>query len=201
MYTRSTMKQGAVAITATVLALVSVLMLTGAAASDPSGAMFNEEGQLIRPENYRQWVCVGTPVTPHDMNGGNAAFPEFHMVYIDPASYKAYKKTGVFPEGTTLVKELISVGAKNAISGNGYFMGDYIAMVVAVKSAKHFPDEPGHWAYFHFGKHPDLAATAEAQATASCNACHQSSAQEDWVFTQFYPVLRAAKPAMHEPSK
>ncbi|MGI9534800.1 MAG: cytochrome P460 family protein, partial [Thermodesulfobacteriota bacterium] len=26
-------------------------------------------------------------------------------------------------------------------------------------------------------------------------ACHQAAAADDWVFTQYYPVLRAAKPA------
>mgnify|MGYP007132382116 CR=1 FL=1 len=37
------------------------------------------DGQLDRPANYREWVYVGTPVTPNDMNDGKAAFPEhFH---------------------------------------------------------------------------------------------------------------------------
>lgn len=178
---------------ATLGVAAAAVVLTGAGASEP-GAVFNNKGELIRPKDYREWVFVGTSVTPHDMNGGNAAFPEFHIVYMDRASYKAYQKTGVFPEGTTLVKELVSIGAKKAVSGNGYFMGDYNAVVVAVKSAKHFPNEPGNWAYFGFGDHPNLAETAAAQPTASCNACHQASANEDWVFTDYWPVLRAAKP-------
>lgn len=35
---------------------------------------------------------------------------------------------------------------------------------------------------------------AAPQTTEGCNVCHQQNAAEDWVFTQFYPVLRAAKP-------
>jgi hypothetical protein len=32
-------------------------------------------------------------------------------------------------------------------------------------------------------------------ATAACNQCHQANAeQDDWVFSQVYPVLRAAAP-------
>ena len=32
-------------------------------------------------------------------------------------------------------------------------------------------------------------------ATAACNQCHQDNAQkDDWVFSQDYPVLRAAAP-------
>jgi len=57
------------------------------------------------------------------MNNGKAAFPEFHNVYIDPMSYDHYKKTGIWREGTILMKELVSVGGKAAVSGNGYFMG------------------------------------------------------------------------------
>ena len=51
-----------------------------------SVAKFNSGGSLLRPEGYREWVFVGTPLTPNDMNGGMAPFPEFHAVYIDPGS-------------------------------------------------------------------------------------------------------------------
>ena len=38
-------------------------------------AFMINEGELQRPTGYREWVYVGTPVTPNDMNGGKAAFP------------------------------------------------------------------------------------------------------------------------------
>ena len=31
-----------------------------------------DDGALVRPEGYREWVYVGTPVTPNDMNDGKA---------------------------------------------------------------------------------------------------------------------------------
>jgi len=46
-----------------------------------------EDGELQRPTGFREWVYIGTPVTPNDMNDGKAAFPEFHNVYIDPDSW------------------------------------------------------------------------------------------------------------------
>jgi len=156
-------------------------------------AKFAEDGQLLRPEGYREWVYVGTPLTPNDMNNGKAAFPEFHNVYINPKAYKVWKESGVFPEGTILVKELVSVGSKAAVSGAGYFMGDFIGLEATVKSKKHFPGEPNNWAYFSFGKLPNLSAQAKAQATTDCASCHKASAADDMVFTQYYPVLRAAK--------
>lgn len=155
-------------------------------------AKFNEAGELMRPTGYRQWIYVGTPVTPNDMNDGKAAFPEFHNVYIDPASYEEYSKSGKFRDGTILVKELVSVGSKKASSGNGYFMGEFIGLEATVKNSKRFKDEPGNWAYFSF-TNPKGAKTAKAFPASACNACHEGTAAEDWVFTQFYPVLRAAK--------
>lgn len=158
---------------------------------------FDQQGALLRPEadQFREWVIVGTPLTPNDMNDGKAAFPEFHHVYIDPVSWNHYKKTGEFRDGTVLIKELISVGSKKAASGNGYFMGDFIGLEVAVKDSKRFPKEPGNWAYFTFttGHGKPLKEKVMAAATTACNACHQENAAQDWVFTQYYPVLRATQ--------
>lgn len=163
-----------------------------------AGEFFDfEGGELKRPTGYREWVYVGTPVTPNDLNDGKAAFPEFHNVYIDPRSWEHWKETGKFRDGTILIKELVSVGATAAVSGKGYFEGDFLGLEATIKSARHFPDEPGNWAYFSFSSkdHQTLAETAEPFPTASCNACHQASAAEDWVFTQYYPVLRAGQGA------
>jgi hypothetical protein len=161
------------------------------------GVKFDKEGALLRPEadDFRGWRIVGTPLTPNDMNDGKAAFPEFHNVYIDPASWKHYKKTGEFRDGTVLIKELISVGSKKAASGNGYFMGEFIGLEVAMKDSKRFPKEPGYWAYFTFttGQGKPLKEKVIAAPTSSCNVCHQGNAAQDWVFIQYYPVLRAAK--------
>lgn len=179
---------------------------------EDSVAKFDADGNLLRPVGYREWVFVGTPLTPNELNNGMAPFPEFHAVYIDPVSWAHYKKTGKFRDGTVLIKELISVGSKAATSGAGYFMGDYLGLEAAVKSAEHFPDEPGNWAYHSFttpGSPMEgdeirkkmhagapLKDKAKAFPTAICASCHVASAAEDMVFTQFYPVLRAAKAAL-----
>ncbi len=154
-----------------------------------------KNGELERPTGYREWVYVGTPVTPNDLNNGKAAFPEFHNVYIDPQSWAHWKKTGEFREGTILIKELVAVGSKAAVSGNGYFQGDFLGLEATIKSARHFPDEPGNWAYFSFSTpdHKSLSTSAKAFPAASCNACHAAAAADDFVFTQYYPVLRAGK--------
>ena len=82
---------------------------------------FNDDGELIRPDiSYREWVYIGTPLTPNDLNPPEAPFPEGHNVYIHPDDFDHWKRTGTFRNGTVIVKELVSVGTKQAVSGNGH---------------------------------------------------------------------------------
>ena len=89
---------------------------------------FTADGKLKQPVGYRKWVYVGEVITPNDMNGGEATFPEFHSVYMDPESFAEYEKTGKYRDGTVLIKELSSVGSKKAPSGNGYFQGEFTGL-------------------------------------------------------------------------
>ena len=135
--------------------------LAGAAAP-PGGTTaaveFTPDGKMKRPEGYREWIYIGTPLTPNDMNGGDAPFPEFHAVYIDRESFAHFKKTGEFRDGTVLAKDLVSFGSKEPPSGKGYFEGDFNGMDVSIKDSERFKDEPGNWAYFTFGHKPPLKA-------------------------------------------
>src|SRR5262245_29706175 len=108
-----------------VVAVIAALSyaLTGvevprAAAEDKKAAPveFTADGKLKQPVGYRKWVYVGEVITPNDMNDGEASFPEFHSVYMDPESFAHYEKTGKYRDGTVLIKELSSVGSKKAPS-------------------------------------------------------------------------------------
>lgn len=203
---RSTFRSATLFTALAVMAVVSVAVLISskslhrAEAAPPertvaanSPLKFTDEGRLVQPRGYRRWVYVGAPLTPNDMNAGKAAFPEFHSVYINPEALDEYEKTGRFPDGTVLVKELIGVGSKAATSGKGYFMGDFQGLEVAVKDKTRFKDEPGNWAYFSFGHEYPLKEKVGPQPVANCSTCHGASAAQDFVFTQYYPVLRDAK--------
>src|SRR5260370_18999702 len=100
------------------------------------------------------------------MNGGEARFPEFHAVYIDPESFAHYEKTGEFRDGTVLVKELSSVGSKEAPSGKGYFMGEFSGLEAAIKDSKRFKAQPGSCAYFSFPHNYPLKAEVSKHSVA-----------------------------------
>ncbi len=192
-------------------ALVAFALVMGGAgptvAQDGSySPEFTSDKKLKVPEGkiWREWPYVGSLVTPNALNDGQAPFPEHHIIYIDPVSWEEYKKTGEFREGTVIAKELTRVrapdganedGSTDEVSGTGYFMGEYSGLEITIKSRELYPDEPGNWVYYTFGHQPEpYNATAELQPAEACNACHEASAAEDFVFTQYYPVLRAAKP-------
>ncbi len=186
--------------------LVLFTLIFGITACDVENELpkptFNEKGELIRPDvSYREWVYVGTPLTPNSLNPPEAPFPEFHNVYIHPSDFKHWQKTGTFADGTVMIKELVLVGATQAVSGKGFFMNGFTGLEATIKDSKRFKDEPGHWAYFSFGHTYPLADTAQAFPTAACNTCHEVSAADDFVFTQFYPVLIAAKGSTGEMAK
>src|SRR5215471_18884143 len=93
-----------------------------------SAAVFTSDGKLQIPTGFRRWVFVGAPLTPNGLNGGKANFPEFHNVYIQAQNVEAYMKTGQFPEGTVIVKELTRLlnptfpdGSRTEPSGRGFF--------------------------------------------------------------------------------
>lgn len=184
-----------------IVALVAVFVVSSGMAkmmnnSDDSlvvaGPKFNQEGQLIKDDGWREWVFIGTPLTPNSLNDGKAAFPEFHNVYIEPSAYRHFVDSGEFPNGTMIAKELVSVGETAAVSGNGFFQGDFQGLEFAVKDTERYADQPGGWSYFSFGHALPYQDAATAFPTEACAACHQAAADFDMVFTQYYPVLRAA---------
>ncbi len=175
--------------------VVVTAMISGARAVERvPGPQYDNQGQLKRTDGWRQWVFIGAPLTPNALNDGKAAFPEFHNVYIEPKAFAQYVKTGEFPNGTMIAKELLSVGETVAVSGNGYFQGEFQGLEFAVKDTERFPDEPGGWTYYSFGHALPYTNVAKAFPTEACAACHQAAAAEDMVFIQYYPILGDAKP-------
>jgi hypothetical protein len=168
-------------------------------AASPVGRYLPEylpDGELVLPKNFHSWVFVGAPLTPNALNNGNASFPEFHNVYMEPGSYAIYKRTGVFPEGTILFKELqltlppteFPDGSRIEPSGRGYFGGPFNGADVAVKDTKKYADTGG-WGYYNFHHYEPKAPSAKLRPKEECAACHMANAKKDDVWTQFYPLL------------
>lgn len=197
------MKRSLLASCVVLLAIAATVILlqtkpVSAKATD-SSAVFDSQGRLTLPTGYRRWVSMGVSLTPNGLNRGEAPFPEFHQVYVEERNLDGYLKTGSFPEGTVLVKELSRVldptfpdGSRTAPSGRGYFDAGYNGLDVMVKDSKRFANTNG-WAFFTFGHHPlPYAESAEKAPVGQCAGCHIANvADTDMVYVQFYPILRS----------
>src|SRR4051812_10624531 len=145
-------------------------------AQQPSGSpSFSPANELIRPADYREWMFVtsGLGMTYNPAAAPNAA-PNFTNVYVNPASYRSFMKTGQWPDKTMFVLEIRASTSEGSINKAGNFQTGLVAIEAAVKDEKRFPET--RWAYFNFGHTDDLKDRVGAlPATATCYACHSSN--------------------------
>jgi cytochrome c553 len=190
-------------ITAVLLILALAITILAAQQADQKVMpAFEGKTTLLRPVNYREWVFVGSsiglsyaanpPAQTQAPSGGMGQM--YHNVYITPNAYREFARTGKFPEGTMLAMEMASADTKREPGLQGSFEKDFVGLEVSVKDSSRFE---GSWAYFNFSNGMGASYKDKSEpfpASAGCVSCHKQKAETDNVFTQFYPVLRAAKP-------
>jgi hypothetical protein len=147
---------------------------------------YTSGAQLKLPENYREWIYL---TSGFDMSYSKAAMAgmqdhhTFDNVFVNPAAYKAFQKTGTWPDKTMLVLEVRGAEGRGSINQKGNYQGTVMGLEVHIKDEAHFP---GKWAFFGFddGKTAKMIPT-----TADCYSCHAQHAAVDTTFVQFYPSL------------
>jgi Cytochrome P460 len=171
-----------------VLALVAATVGT----TRTSGQQLQEEprytsaDELIRPDNFREWIFVtsGLGMTYNQPTGAPRT-PSFTNVYVNPQSYRAFMKTGQWPDKTMFILEVRASTSEGSINKGGHFQSNLIVIEASVKDEARYP---GKWAYFDFGRDMKPQVTALA-TTERCYACHGENGAVDNTFVQFYPTL------------
>ena len=101
------------------MVVASVVMLSGLslspmAADNKFSTYVDKEGNIQLPTNFRMsMVHLGSWFVPDGDASG------FHDVYTERATVEAFRKTGKFPDGATLVKELRASNAADYTTGKG----------------------------------------------------------------------------------
>jgi hypothetical protein len=170
------------------LLTAALLPLTAFIQDDATSAtpQYTSDAQLKLPENYREWIYL---TSGFDMSYNKAAMAgmDHHMfdnVFVNPESYKAFVKTGTWPDKTMLVLEGRGAEGRGSINQKGNYQGTVMGIEVHVKDEARFP---GKWAFFGFD---DDGKTAKmVPTTADCYSCHAEHAAVDTTFVQFYPTL------------
>jgi Cytochrome P460 len=147
---------------------------------------YTSDARLKVPENYREWIYLSSGFDMSYSKAAMAGMPDHHMfdnVFVNPAAYKAFQKTGTWPDKTMLVLEVRGAEGRGSINQKGNYQGTVMGLEVHVKDEAHFP---GKWAFFGFddGKTAKMIPT-----TADCYSCHAAHAAVDTTFVQFYPTL------------
>jgi hypothetical protein len=147
-----------------------------------SALAYTADGKLVFPKDYRTWVYLSTGVDMAYVDGPAPSAHVFDSVFVDPASYAAYQKTGTWPDKTVMVLEVRKGQGRGSINKNGVYQTDRVGMEAHVKDVTRFKSG---WAFFPLNGEPTNALSQ----TSACNVCHEQHGAVDTTFVQFYPTL------------
>ncbi len=151
------------------------------------------DGTITVPEDYRtRFTFIGTfSVAGGDQAGGQAGF---HQVYIDPDSIEQFRRTGKFPDGAMIVKELQKTRALKMTTGHVSSWKENEGWFVMIKDTEgRFKDsglwgDGWGWALFDAGSR---VKPTTKNYKKECIPCHTPVKNTDWVHVWAYPLLGA----------
>lgn len=172
-----------------VFAAIISLTLSPVMADDSFSPHVDDAGNIRFPDGFRTaMVHLGSWFVPEGDASG------FHDVYTEKDTVEAFRKTGKFPDGATLVKELRASNAGNYTTGAGvsYATNGIKQWFVMIKDTKgRFTDNPlwgdgWGWALYKPNNRGKNVAT---NYKTDCLSCHVPVKAKDWVYTEAYPTL------------
>lgn len=146
---------------------------------------YPDDSHIALPVDYREWVFLTSSLDlNYDAPVPGAALMGHSMldnVFVNPEAYKAFQKTGTWPDKTILVKENRMAASAGSISKSGKYQAGIMSMELHVKDAAR-----GGWVFYvSDGKVPGRLMPQ----TANCYSCHSDHGAVDTTFVQFYPTL------------
>ena len=148
------------------------------------GPQYTPDAQLKFPADYREWIFLssgsGMTYGPQARQGP----PQFDNVFVNPESYRAFLKTGHWPDKTIFILEVRASESHASINNAGHFQTDITGIEAEVKDGN-------NWTFYGF---PLTSGTPAASGkpfprTASCYSCHSQNTAVENTFVQFYPQL------------
>jgi hypothetical protein len=159
--------------------ILTVFVLAAAALS---AQQYTKDGQMVLPKDYREWVFLSAGIGMTYDNSRTPENPPFENVFVNPAAYQAFLKTGQWPDKTVMILEVRASEKRLSINKDGHVQTNVIVTEAHVKD-----NARGGWAFYQFP-----AGTTQGNPfpkTADCFSCHQQSGAVDSTFVQFYPTL------------
>jgi len=178
-----------------VYAGASVLKRDSGKASTENGFQIavDKTGNIRVPDiDYRKnWVALGSWAVAAEE--GTAGSEGIHQVYTQLESVEAYRKSGKFPDGAVLIKELYSTKTEDMTTGTVSRVDKITGWFVMVKdTGNKFPyrklwGDGWGWAYFDAD---NPTKTTSSDYKTDCKGCHVPAQNTDWIYVDAYPVLK-----------
>ena len=151
--------------------------------------LVDKAGNIQKPSDFRdRYQAIGTYMVL-DPKGN-----QMHVTYASPGAAESYRKTGKFPDGTVLVKEIFATDHAQMTTGDAHWASGTKVWFVMIKDEKgRYSDNPlwgdgWGWALFKSDA-PDKQVATDYKK--DCLGCHIPARGTDWVYVQGYPVLAA----------
>lgn len=159
-------------------------------AKTPNGfALVDKSGNISKPADYRdKYELLGT-YTILDPKGN-----QMHVTYASPGTAAYYRKTGKFPDGAVLVKEIFLTDHANLTTGDSHWASQMVQWFVKIKDTKNrYPNNPlwgdgWGWALFKADA-PDKQVATDYKK--DCLSCHIPAKSTDWTYVQGFPPLKS----------
>jgi hypothetical protein len=182
-------------VTTVILSFVALGSLWQARSQNPKSAdgfqLVDKSGNIGKPSDYRdKYESLGT-YTVLDPKGN-----DMHNTYASPGTAEAYRRTGKFPDGTVLVKEVFGTDHARLTTGDAHWAASTKIWFVMVKNEKgRYPGNPlwgdgWGWALYKADAPDKQVATNYKK---DCLGCHIPAKTTDWIYIQGYPVLHSSK--------
>lgn len=157
------------------------------AASDPQALL-----QVPDADYRRDWVLLGSfSVLADDPEAGAK---ELHVVYTQRENVDAYRKTGAFPDGAVLVKDVFATNTEAMTTGTSSYASTLIGRFVMVNDpankyagASPLWGDGWGWAFY---EGTETRKTVSTDYRQDCLACHEPVRHQNFIHIQGYPILK-----------
>ena len=169
----------------------SAVVFGGGATAESFSPYVDDKGNISLPKDFRSWHFLGSWGVATDEEG-KVGSEGFHNVYTRPETVAAFRKTGKFPDGAVLVKELLKANTDSMTTGEISYAAETEGWFIMIK------DTEGRfkgnmlwgrgwgWALFK-AKDPTKAVTEDFKT--ECIPCHVPAKNDDWIYVRGYPAL------------
>ncbi len=179
-------------IAAVALVVGAITVSSGNSSAESFSPYVDDKGNISIPKDFRNWQFLGSwgVATDEDNKVGSKGF---HNVFTQPETLSAFRKTGKFPDGAVLVKELLKAKTESMTTGEISYATETEGWFIMIKDAEgRFKDnklwgDGWGWALF---KSDNPGKTVTEDYKTDCLTCHVPARKDDWVYLRGYPGLK-----------